>query len=69
MATKRIVVSGGGQNLYKVSGSGSSYTVSQIIINPIFDDRKRVGTAGSLDDALILIKSHSGKRIEKISNW
>lgn len=69
MTTKRIVVSGGGQNLYKVSGSGSTYTVYKIIANFFFDDIIEVGSAGSFDDALTLIKSHSGKRIEKISNW
>lgn len=69
MATKRVVVSGGGQNLYRITGSGSSFIASKITINTFIDDVKRVGKAGSFDDALSLIKSHSGKSIEKVSNW
>lgn len=69
MPKKRIVVNGGGNNLYRISGSGSSYYVSQIIVNTFIDDVISVGTAGSFDDALSLIKSHSGHSIKNITNW
>jgi len=69
MSTKRIVVSGGGNNLYRVSESGGKFIASKVDVGPFSDSFSRIGEARSLDDALSIIKSHSGKRIDKISNW
>ena len=60
---KRIVVKGGGKNLYKVSeydGWFYAYKVRE------FSSDDSLGKTRNLKDALDLIKSHSGKEIEKI---
>ena len=66
---KRVVVSGGGQNLYQVSKSGSKYYIYKIKAGTFFDDKISIGYGGSLDDALSLIKSYSGRNIQKITDW
>ena len=69
MATKRIVVQGGGDNLYRISVYGNKYTVSQVKVKTFTNDINVIGEARSMDDALRIIKSHSGKSIKKITDW
>jgi len=69
MATKRVVVSGGGDNLYRISIYGDKYTVSQVDVGVFTNDYNVIGKARSMDDALSIIKSHSGKSIIKITDW
>ena len=69
MATKRVVVHGGGNNLYRISIYGDKYTVSQVDVKLFTNDINVIGEARSLDDALSIIKSHSGQSIKKITDW
>lgn len=61
----RVVVSGGGRNLYEISESDGwfhAYKVNVALIN----SRDSIGRARTFDHALNLIKSHSGKSISKV---
>jgi hypothetical protein len=69
MATKRVVVSGGGNNLYRISIYGDKYTISQVDVGIFTNDYNRIGEARSMDDALRIIKAHSGQSIIKITDW
>ena len=71
MADKKVKISGGGKNLFKVSSYNGRYTVYEVSVSmlPVFDNYKKIGKASSLDDALSLIKAHSGKSIVSISDW
>ena len=69
MATKRVIVSGGGDNLYRISESGGKFIVSQVDVGTFTDTFNRIGESRSLDDALSIVKSHSGNSISKITNW
>lgn len=68
-ATKRVVVQGGGENLYQISIYGSKHTVSQVDVGYFTNDIYIIGEARSMDDALSIIKAHSGKSIKKITDW
>jgi translation elongation factor EF-Tu-like GTPase len=69
MATKRVVVSGGGDNLYRISIYGDKHTISHVDVGPFTNDYNRIGEARSMDDALRIIKAHSGQSIIKITDW
>lgn len=66
--TKRVVTQGGGQNVYKVAGS-SKLDIYHIKVNVFIDSRSKIGSARNLEDALSIIKSHSGNQIKEIRNW
>lgn len=60
-----VVVRGGGKNLYEVSESGGwfhAYKVNVWVVNTRVD----IGRARTFNQALDLIKSHSGKAIEAV---
>ena len=59
MAKKKVVVKGGGDNLYYVSESSGTIYVSR-------GNGTSLGTTKTMEDALALIKSHSGREIERI---
>ena len=63
MANRKIVVRGGGDNLYWVSDSGGVFYVKK---GSVWGSGTDIGKTTSLDDALSIIKSHSGREIEKI---
>ena len=63
MAKRKVVVRGGGDNLYFVSDSGGVFYVRK---GGGWGGGTDIGQAKSLDDALAIIKSHSGREIEKI---
>ena len=69
MATKRVVVKGSGDNLYRISIFGNKYTVSQVDVGIFSNDYNIIGEARSMEDALSIIKSHSGQSIKKITDW
>lgn len=62
MAKKKVVVKGGGSNLYYVSESSGTIYVYK---GGGWSD-SQIGKAKTMDDALALIKSHSGREIESI---
>lgn len=62
-----VVVEGGGDNLYEVlevAGRFMAYKVSVNLFLP--NTRGSIGAARSLEGALSLIRSHSGKGIKSI---
>ena len=63
MSDKRVVVKGGGNNLYSVSeSSGTIY-----VYKGSGWGKSQIGKTRTMEDALSLIRSHSGKDIESIS--
>ena len=63
---KRVVVKGGGKNLYKISESNGWFYVFKADAGFIGSNTS-LGKTRSQKDALDLIKSHSGKDIQEIS--
>jgi hypothetical protein len=63
---KKVVVQGGGANLYKVSEYGGWFHAYHVSVGIVFDSNSSLGKTRSLRDALELIKMHSGKEIESI---
>lgn len=64
MAKKRVVVKGGGENLYYVSESSGTYYVYK---GSVWGGDTQIGKARSMTDALAIITSYSGRAIESIS--
>lgn len=69
MGAKQVVVQGGGDNLYKVSESSRTFYVYRIDVGIFSNTHYEIGQTRNFEDALSLIKSHSGKGIKKISPW
>lgn len=63
---KKVVVKGGGKNLYKITESGGWYCVYKVDVGLMSNSSNNIGKTKSLPDALDLIKSHSGKDIQEI---
>lgn len=67
MATIEVVVHGGGGDLYEIDEHGGLFTAYAITVNLLLANfRKTIGTARSLEGALLLIRSHSGRDIKSI---
>jgi hypothetical protein len=66
MARRRVVVEGGGANLYEISDSGGRYYAYKIKVGLVFDDRVSLGSCRTLQDAISLVQAHSGRRIRSI---
>lgn len=62
MSKKKVIVKGGGNNLYRVSESSGTIYVYKA---GSWGD-KQIGKTKTMEDALALIKSHSGREIESI---
>jgi hypothetical protein len=61
-STKRVVVKGGGSNLYSVS----EYSGTFHVYKGAGWGKSQIGKAKTMADALALIQNHSGKEIERI---
>ena len=67
MGTKRsVVVEGGGQNLYEIAEYNGRYTAHSVRVGLLGDSHTNIGESGSLEDAISLIKVHSGRQIKSI---
>lgn len=64
--TKRVVINGGGRNLFKVEQYSGYYYVYYMSIGFLFDDKDFIGKTRSFEDAISLIRSYSGKGIKEI---
>jgi hypothetical protein len=62
MAKKKVVVKGGGSNLYSVSESSGTIYVYK---SGGWGDTQ-IGKTKTMEDALALIRNHSGKNIDSI---
>lgn len=63
MAKTKVVVEGGGKNLYFIEERGGAF---QVYKDEVWGSGKQIGTARSMNDALDRIQSHSGHRIKSI---
>lgn len=63
---KRVVVKGGGKNLYKISEHNGWFHAYHVDVGFISNSNSSIGKTKSLGDALELIKSHSGEEIQEI---
>lgn len=63
MSKKRIIVKGGGHNLYYVSESSGTIYVYK---GAVWGSDTQIGKTRTMEDALALIKSYSGRDIESI---
>lgn len=64
---RKVVVEGGGANLYKISEYNGSFHAYKVDVGIFSNTDRSIGKASSLTDALAIIKSHSGKEIKEIS--
>lgn len=64
--TKTVIVEGGGHNLYEIVESDGSFIVYKVIVHLFSNDRKNIGKTRLMEDAISLIRSHSGKNIKSI---
>jgi hypothetical protein len=68
MSTKyRVVVEGGGENLYGIEEYNGTFYVEKVNVGLLFNSRDSIGKTDSLDRALVLIKAHSGKGIKELN--
>ncbi len=66
---KRVVVEGGGENLYRVRESPSGYSVYHVDeVRLLGDKETSIGKTDSIEDAYSLIRSDSGENIKEITN-
>lgn len=66
MGDRKVVVKGGGRNLYKVSESGGWFYAYYVEVGFLSDSKRSIGKARSFKDALDLIRAHSGRDIQSI---
>lgn len=66
MGKRRVVVEGGGANLYEISEAEGTFTAYHVRVRLLSNDRLRIGSGRSLQDAIALIQAHSGRRIRSI---
>lgn len=64
---KKVVVKGGGKNLYKISESNGWHYVYKIEVGLMSSGKSEIGKTRSMPDALDLIRSYSGREIQEIS--
>lgn len=64
--TRRVVVQGGGDNLYSIGEYDGRFTAYKVRVQPLGDSKTSIGTARSLEDAVTLIRAHSGREIKTI---
>ena len=62
MSKKKVIVKGGGSNLYYVSKSSGTIYVYK---GGVWSDTL-IGETKTMEDALALIRNHSGRDIERI---
>ncbi len=67
MARKwKVVVQGGGSNLYEVSEYEGRFYAYKINVKLLMNDRRSLGKTGRFEEALSLIRMHSGREIKEI---
>ena len=65
---KRVVTQNRGENLFKISGT-DKLIIYKIEVQPLWNNKIKIGSARNLEDALSIIKSYSGSQIKGISEW
>lgn len=62
----RVVVEGGGRNLYYIRARAGEFHVYHHRVNLIWDDENLVGSADDADDAIELVREHAGEEVESV---
>lgn len=65
MAKRKVIVKGGGSNLYLISESDNKIYIYKYD-GGLFSPDVHIGTVSRMEDALAFIKNHSGRDIERI---
>jgi hypothetical protein len=60
----RVVVEGGGKNLYYIRGRSGEFEVYHHRVNLVWDNENLVGVAGDIEEALEMIEEHSGEKVD-----
>ena len=66
MSRRRVVVEGGGANLYEICEYDGYFLARHVRVKLLWNDRYSIGRARTLEDAFSLIRSHSGRRIRSV---
>jgi hypothetical protein len=66
---KKIVVKGGGDNLFKVSEHDGWHYAYKVDPGFFSDSTTSLGKARSLADAIQLIRAYSGRDVQEISDY
>ena len=70
MATKKVVVQGGGKNLFRIwEDSKGWFHASECDPGFLTDDFTSIGKAQTLAEAIVLIKAYTGKNVQSMSDW
>jgi len=69
MEAKKVVVKGGGSNLFRVSYYDGTFYVYKVETKIPSNTKHEIVSTGSYEDALSIIRSYSGKEIDHISTW
>ena len=69
MADRKVVIQGGGKNLFKVTEYSGKFTIYQVDVGLLMNSHNKIGKTSSLEDALSIIRSFSGKEIKEVSDW
>ena len=69
MKNRKVTVKGTSKNLFKVSEYDGKYYVYQVSPGFFGDTSSKIGETSTLEDALSLIRSYTGKDIDNIGNW
>ena len=65
MSTRKVIVKGGGRNLYYISEASDKIYVYKAD-EGLFGGKTQIATARKIEDALAIIKNHSGREIDHI---
>jgi hypothetical protein len=63
MAKKKVIVEGGGENLYYVSESSGTIYVYK---GSVWGSDTQIGKVREMRDAIAVIESHAGRKIKNI---
>jgi hypothetical protein len=63
-STRQVVVQGGGDNLYEIGEYNGRYTAYKVDVSFLGNTKTSIGTARKLEDAVSLIRAHSGRQIK-----
>ena len=68
MKSIEVVVEGGGANLYEIREYEGRFTAYKVSVNLLMSNSRRsIGAVRSLEAAITLIRSHSGREIKSMN--
>lgn len=62
----RVIVEGGGRNLYYIRARDDVFHVFHHRVNVVWDEENLVGVADDANEAIEMVKEHSGEEIDSI---